>query len=267
MEATSRKCFFKIMFGDDIWKKMRIPPMFRRHFSKDIDSADTATLIGPSGHAWTARISAHEENVYLKSGWQEFLKENLVKANEMLVFTYDGNMRFIVQIFDESGLEKRNTNFPEENKKQDPATATGNKCDALEKSVEQMKQKDDAIPLLEPTRPYFSVNIKAYHINQSAYVYVQARFAKTYLSGSIVKCTLVDPDGRNWHVTIRPVGPNKQWHINTGWKDFAVANKLELSDICVFEPVEIQKQKLVLKKLQLQPLRSPLLAKEFAGDQ
>lgn len=85
-------------------------------FAKDIASATTATLVVPSGRSWTADISHEKDNVCLKKGWGQFLTDNLVRENEILAFGYLGNMRFFVQVFGVSGLERTNVDFPEKQK-------------------------------------------------------------------------------------------------------------------------------------------------------
>lgn len=64
----------------------------------------------------TTHIPHENGNVYLKGGWEEFLKGNLVREYEMPTFAYLGNMKFLVRIFDISGLEKMSINILEKKK-------------------------------------------------------------------------------------------------------------------------------------------------------
>lgn len=45
-------------------------------------------------------------HLFFHKGWQEFVKDNSLEAGEFLVFRYDGNLGFDVQIFGKSGCEK-----------------------------------------------------------------------------------------------------------------------------------------------------------------
>lgn len=42
----------------------------------------------------------------LAEGWKDFTLANDIKANDFLIFRYDGKMHFNVQIFNPSGLER-----------------------------------------------------------------------------------------------------------------------------------------------------------------
>ncbi|KAK9287047.1 hypothetical protein L1049_015456 [Liquidambar formosana] len=104
MVPDNRPCFFKIMYGGLNAEKLRIPSCFVKQISKDLP--DTATLKGPSGSCWNVKLSYSKGAMYLQSGWQEFLRDNSLGDNEFLLFLYDGNMCFSVQIFDKSGCER-----------------------------------------------------------------------------------------------------------------------------------------------------------------
>uniref|UniRef100_A0A7N0UNL6 TF-B3 domain-containing protein n=1 Tax=Kalanchoe fedtschenkoi TaxID=63787 RepID=A0A7N0UNL6_KALFE len=81
-----------------------IPPKFVKLIWGELSFV--ATQVSPSGDSWSAKVCHSKGHVYLKCGWQEFRKDNLLKGNEMLVFTYNGKMRFHVQIFYASGVER-----------------------------------------------------------------------------------------------------------------------------------------------------------------
>uniref|UniRef100_A0A7N0ZR75 TF-B3 domain-containing protein n=1 Tax=Kalanchoe fedtschenkoi TaxID=63787 RepID=A0A7N0ZR75_KALFE len=97
----------------------RIPPKFVNLIWEELSSV--ATLVGPSGDSWSTKVCHSEGHVYLKCGWQEFYKDNLLKGNEMLVFTYKGKMRFHVQIFDTSAVERMQVVVSKPDDKKDSA--------------------------------------------------------------------------------------------------------------------------------------------------
>lgn len=50
-------------------------------------------------------------HLFFHKGWQDFVKDNSLEAGEFLVFRYDGNSGFDVQIFGKSGCEKGGSLF------------------------------------------------------------------------------------------------------------------------------------------------------------
>ncbi|KAH7575180.1 hypothetical protein JRO89_XS02G0058500 [Xanthoceras sorbifolium] len=99
----NRPCFFKIILGS-VKERLRIPPKFLHHVSKDLTK--TATLKIFSGGLWTVQINKTDDGVFMEDGWQQFLRDNSLKDRHFLVFTYDGDMSFIVKIFELNGCER-----------------------------------------------------------------------------------------------------------------------------------------------------------------
>ncbi|OVA05167.1 B3 DNA binding domain [Macleaya cordata] len=75
-----------------------------KHISEE--ESDRAILKGPSGSQWHVKLCKTEDGTYLQDGWQDFVRDHSLCYYEFLVFRYDGNMCFNVQIFDKSGCER-----------------------------------------------------------------------------------------------------------------------------------------------------------------
>lgn len=56
--------------------------------------------------SWTVRVREIGRDIYLKEGWQEFLRDNSLGDSEFLVFRYDGNMCFSIDIFEKTGFKR-----------------------------------------------------------------------------------------------------------------------------------------------------------------
>ncbi|XP_077218927.1 B3 domain-containing protein Os01g0723500-like isoform X2 [Tasmannia lanceolata] len=97
--------FFKVLLGD-FSNRLRIPPAFMKHISKEASSKRTVILEGPSSRVWHVELSKTVNGTYLQDGWQEFAKAHSLRVSEFLVFRYDGNMRFNVLIFDKTVCER-----------------------------------------------------------------------------------------------------------------------------------------------------------------
>lgn len=69
-----------------------------------------ATLVGPSGGAWQVTLSRwSRSDLYIEDGWQKFVKEHSLQEYDFLLFRYDGDNRFTVQIFDKTACEREDS--------------------------------------------------------------------------------------------------------------------------------------------------------------
>ncbi|KAK0582106.1 hypothetical protein LWI29_021529 [Acer saccharum] len=82
----------------------RIPPKFLHHIEEDL--TETATLKISTGEIWTVEMNSTKDGVFMEDGWQQFLRDNSLTEKHFLVFSYDGNMNFSVQIFKPDGVER-----------------------------------------------------------------------------------------------------------------------------------------------------------------
>lgn len=76
---------------------------------------DTAMLRDPWGGNWQVRLVKRQDHLFMVDGLQKFIRDQSLGNAEFLLFNYDGNMRFSVQIFDKSGLERINMLVPNSN--------------------------------------------------------------------------------------------------------------------------------------------------------
>ncbi|KAK1559630.1 hypothetical protein Q3G72_016662 [Acer saccharum] len=98
-----RPVFFKIILGSTK-ERLRIPPKFLHHIVEDL--TETATLKISTGEIWTVEMNRTKDGVFMENGWQQFLRDNSLTEKHFLVFSYDGNMNFSVQIFKPDGVER-----------------------------------------------------------------------------------------------------------------------------------------------------------------
>nr|DAD42502.1 TPA_asm: hypothetical protein HUJ06_000732 [Nelumbo nucifera] len=92
--------FFKVIIGDQIMLKMRIPPAFVKHVSEK--SSERVTLECPGGDIWHAKLSRRADGMFIEDGWEKFLRDQSLGDEEFLVFRYNGDLHFSVTIFDKS---------------------------------------------------------------------------------------------------------------------------------------------------------------------
>jgi len=87
-----------------------LPKTFSDNLNKKLP--ENVTLKGPSGAAWNIRLTTRDDTVYFVDGWQQFMNDHSLKANDFLVCKFNGESHFEVLIFDgESFCEKEASYF------------------------------------------------------------------------------------------------------------------------------------------------------------
>ncbi|XP_021613087.1 B3 domain-containing protein Os01g0723500 isoform X2 [Manihot esculenta] len=104
MVNTSRPCFFEIFSSNLTSDRLRIPVGFTKHMEGRISGL--VSLTGPSGNVWHAYLTQQDNDVFLDHGWPTFVKDHLIECGDVLIFRYDGELCFSVQVFDISACEK-----------------------------------------------------------------------------------------------------------------------------------------------------------------
>ncbi|KAJ3674371.1 hypothetical protein LUZ60_004987 [Juncus effusus] len=91
---------------------MSIPPKFTANFGGQIH--EMVKLKGPNGNIWQVGVAIQAEKFVLQFGWKEFALANDIKENDILIFNYNGNSSFQVQILRPNGCERISSFFVEE---------------------------------------------------------------------------------------------------------------------------------------------------------
>nr|XP_043636926.1 B3 domain-containing protein Os01g0723500-like [Erigeron canadensis] len=84
--------------------KLKIPSKFDKHLEGK--TSGTISLKGPSGNTWQADLGEQSDGLYILDGWEAFVRDHYLENGDCLVFRYDGNLHFTLQIFDQSACEK-----------------------------------------------------------------------------------------------------------------------------------------------------------------
>ncbi|CAN6343564.1 unnamed protein product [Urochloa humidicola] len=98
--------FFKLMTGD-FAKGISIPEKLAKNL-KDTENFD---LKAPSGETWNIGANKNGDDLFLMSGWENFVKAHGLQENDLLIFTCSGNSSFDVLIFEASGCKKVSSLF------------------------------------------------------------------------------------------------------------------------------------------------------------
>ncbi|OMO74944.1 hypothetical protein COLO4_26420 [Corchorus olitorius] len=74
---------------------------------------ETATLKGPSGLTWSVDLTRDGDALFFTNGWAEFVKDQSLEENDLLIFRFNGESSFNVWVYDPSnGTEKEALYFP-----------------------------------------------------------------------------------------------------------------------------------------------------------
>ncbi|KAK9942250.1 hypothetical protein M0R45_007926 [Rubus argutus] len=250
--TEQRPSFFKVIIPGHTTKHLRIPTPFLELIRNDISDNANLNLNTSSEQSWKVKVSKTRGGVYFKDGWQEFLKDNPADDGDFVVFEYEGNMHFRVQIFDNSCCEK--DSFPKnethkkstfaERKKRRPGTPRKSRmgCSKLPRPLNSSKDNSDNIAgesaeSFKSNYPHFTKAIK-----QTYCVYsFPTSFYKEHLSAGNYKVVLLKiAEGENWHKVklVRSLGTA---FMSKGWSEFARTYQIKVGNVCVFEVVEENK--------------------------
>ncbi|KAI3684778.1 hypothetical protein L6452_34004 [Arctium lappa] len=104
MMNARRPHFIKGFNPNISFDKLKIPSKFGKHLEGK--TAGTVSLMGPSGNTWHADLADQTDGLFILDGWAAFVRDHFLENGDSLVFRYDGNLHFTVQIFDQSSCEK-----------------------------------------------------------------------------------------------------------------------------------------------------------------
>ncbi|GAB2218326.1 hypothetical protein Droror1_Dr00001546 [Drosera rotundifolia] len=97
-------CFLEVFLPSLSSHRLKLPLKFV--WRMEGIRSGLVSLMGPSGNSWEVDLVNHEGDLYLEHGWDAFVKDHSLQCGDSLVFSYDGGLKFTLQIFDESACEK-----------------------------------------------------------------------------------------------------------------------------------------------------------------
>ncbi|XP_040363968.1 B3 domain-containing protein Os01g0723500-like isoform X2 [Rosa chinensis] len=259
MEEQKGPTFFKIIKPGFNTDHLRIPPAFRKHILNELSIGATLTLSSSADSSWNVRAHKIGRDIYLKEGWQEFLRDNSLGDSEFLMFGYDGNMHFSIDIFEKNCCKRtkapalrrhqqstftNNTKRPRgrPRKSGDAAehTLNGESRNTTKRPRGRPRKSGDAaehtpngkssIPM-EYTESRFPAFIRT--INKVYGVDLPTGFCRKHLPPDYYKFILENTEGDRWEANGVP--SNNTILLSRGWVSFARGNGVEIGDDCLFE--------------------------------
>ncbi|PHT62014.1 hypothetical protein T459_34130 [Capsicum annuum] len=79
----------------------RIPPAFLKFFNGDVPSI--CMLENLAARSWKVVVEKKDDNFFFMEGWVDFVLENNLEFGDFLTFSYAGNSKFYVKIYEKNG--------------------------------------------------------------------------------------------------------------------------------------------------------------------
>ncbi|KAK6282642.1 hypothetical protein POUND7_016467 [Theobroma cacao] len=254
-----------ILHKGDASRSLEIPPHFvRTHLPKRIPTR--AVLRGPSGDYWKITMCKQDRSTIMQHGWQQFYQNHCLGDKDFLVLRYNGNMCFDVQIFEKSGCERNCVSITRthqdstekikeeemdltdmvKTKSQVQIGGKAKKKSAEEKDLASSSRKRPAgrkitAKLCKAAKdftsnfPHFKHCITRCNVDIPFLLTIPTSFLNAHLPQARTEFTFWTSKEKSWEVTLLYTDTNKVF--SKCWRRFAVDNKLEMDDSCVFELV------------------------------
>ncbi|XP_039171604.1 B3 domain-containing protein Os03g0212300-like [Eucalyptus grandis] len=239
-EAVKRPMFFKFFIAEHSSERMfcgldDLPPRGQGLWWQKIPLAfqdyikgrrpQAVLLTGPSGDSWMVGLIEEEGALYFGGGWPKFVEDHSVQTGDFLVFRYDGEDGFEVQVFDPT-MSPREASFFAWNSHRVTTESIGSNGVGL---VKQESDTGGAEGSSGADHFSFQITMKAYHVNQAILCH------KDY-----VNVMLCDEGGKRWPVWMirrKDITKWESWFLSKGFPAFIRDNRVKEGDTCTFELV------------------------------
>ncbi|XP_044957017.1 putative B3 domain-containing protein Os06g0632500 [Hordeum vulgare subsp. vulgare] len=258
--SKTRPRFIKLLRPDD-WEKMTIPDEFvQQHLigAESCPSSQKALIIGPTGKLWPVELDQRQSDVLYGEVWAEFLTAHDLSEGSILLFRYEVNMSFSVQVFLPNGCMKEYPYLADEADGSSPLLPQSDKqlvAPSVSKRSYNKRQVVSGIPATFPAmkaqkvqsqskpagvvgRHSFTKQITSYSL-KSLFA-VKLTFCSSI--GLLEACTIqlktsMGGSARSWPVAFN-IANTYGFLTGKGWKRFCQDNEVEEGDRCTFKVVE-----------------------------
>ncbi|XP_077224922.1 B3 domain-containing protein REM10-like [Tasmannia lanceolata] len=228
-KSSHKPQFLKPILPDS-FQKISIPIAFHKYLVGE--KSDIAILKSPLGKSWSVKVKGCINGVFFEKGWEDFVAEHSLCSGDILVFQYEGNMVFNVTVFDKTACEKsyeKKTGKQRERKNEEHVKASKVPPHSGEKKV-----GIEGSSSYKPKAPHFVTTIKPSNLSYD-YLNIPRKFVVANSLGNVRKITIKDPERRSFPVTMSRNSLRDVTFFAGGWRRFALSNKLEEGDECIFE--------------------------------
>ncbi|KAF8009548.1 hypothetical protein BT93_J0529 [Corymbia citriodora subsp. variegata] len=97
--------FFKVYRPEYSFQRMLVPRAFLAQLDRPLPGE--ILLRRRNGWQWGVKVILEAQDAYFEDGWQEFVRDNLVEANDFMVFSHESPGVFRVVLYGHSAVEKK----------------------------------------------------------------------------------------------------------------------------------------------------------------
>ncbi|XP_057501967.1 B3 domain-containing transcription factor VRN1-like isoform X2 [Actinidia eriantha] len=101
--AKESSIFYRLIVSSIIHDRKLIPGKFTKKLGNELPAI--ATLTTPNGCVWQVGLKEIDGKVWFTNGWHEFVERQSIHVGYLLIFTYEGNLSFRVNIYNMATAE------------------------------------------------------------------------------------------------------------------------------------------------------------------
>ncbi|KAF8009549.1 hypothetical protein BT93_J0529 [Corymbia citriodora subsp. variegata] len=243
--------FFKVYRPEYSFQRMLVPRAFLAQLDRPLPGE--ILLRRRNGWQWGVKVILEAQDAYFEDGWQEFVRDNLVEANDFMVFSHESPGVFRVVLYGHSAVEKKECAPPVEvgegsevqehnsdgDKEKEEKEKEANEDEGRSKrskkkgNVRDRKTANDnhvdVKRYIDAKNPYFVM----IHTPRSSGLYVPSRVLINYELKLPRAVEFQDPTGRTWRGTVKMWKDGRTWI--SGWGALCHHNNLKKNDRCICE--------------------------------
>jgi hypothetical protein len=126
----------------------KIPVKFAARFKGKISG--TIQLKARNGSICEIAVKTCADKMILQSGWEEFVNEHDLEKGDFLVFSYNGDSQFRVEIYDPSGCEKASSCVSRNNPRPSETVKSSYEHHSRRSLDDTMEKSSSSTPSEEP---------------------------------------------------------------------------------------------------------------------
>ncbi|KAI3500532.1 hypothetical protein L1887_36354 [Cichorium endivia] len=224
---NSEQCpqFFKLYMPAHCSTLLRIPSAFLKYFGDFIPFRFTLIT---SENSWVVDMNKIDDDIYFKTGWEKFVKDNSLEFGDFLIFYYNGGSNFYVSISGKNNCLKETKIANNMIETQPPVPPPIQETEKDETG--KLNQVSNTRNQIEDSKFSFETTIQPSYMRNKYMVFRDG--VKEFRSMAKIQHL-----GRTWSVKV--VDGGDRVRLTNGWNLFAMENCLGLGDVCCFKVIDV----------------------------
>ncbi|KAF3666619.1 hypothetical protein FXO38_08997 [Capsicum annuum] len=215
--------FFKIYHPQICEQQLRIPPAFLKFFNGDVPSI--CMLEDLAARSWKVVVEKKDDNFFFMEGWVDFVLENNLEFGDFLTFSYAGNSKFYVKIYEKNGSLRQDVTALKE-----PELVTSEEENEQEEGVvaQPADQTSERSRSSVASINSCEIVIKAWHLS-NARLNFPAAFGNRFLKREQPLVATLRAGNASWRIVVHCFD---RFQLRKGMRKFISDNALRENDVC-----------------------------------